>query len=70
MHITITPLRVLHRFLAFAGAALLIGQPALAQARRFSADDLPRIVRLSDPQLSPDGKSVAVVIGRDRTSVV
>jgi dipeptidyl aminopeptidase/acylaminoacyl peptidase len=64
MHITITPLRVLHRFLAFAGAALLIGQPALAQARRFSADDLPRIVRLSDPQLSPDGKSVAVVIGR------
>ena len=35
-----------------------------AQSRRFSPDDLPKIVRISDPQISPDGKEVAVVVGR------
>lgn len=35
-----------------------------AQARRFSPDDLPRIVRLGDPQLSPDGTAVLSVIAR------
>ncbi len=59
MHITIAPLRLP---LAMACAALLIGQPA--QARPFSADDLPKLVRIGDPQLSPDGKSVLSIIGR------
>ena len=48
--------------------ALLLGfapvGPAHAQTRRFSADDLPGIVRLADPQLAPDGKAVAVVLSR------
>jgi dipeptidyl aminopeptidase/acylaminoacyl peptidase len=43
--------------------AALFG-PAFAQSRRFSADDLPKIVRISDPQISPDGKTVAVVVSR------
>jgi dipeptidyl aminopeptidase/acylaminoacyl peptidase len=37
---------------------------ATAQTRRFTADDLPRIVRVSDPQISPDGKTIAFVVAR------
>lgn len=43
---------------------LLLAMPSIAQERRFSADDLPRIVRIGDPQLSPDGKSVLSVVAR------
>ena len=43
---------------------LLLLTPAAAQTRRFSADDLPKIVRISDPQISPDGKTIAVTISR------
>jgi dipeptidyl aminopeptidase/acylaminoacyl peptidase len=38
------------------------GQPA--DARRFSLDDLDRLVRLSDPHLSPDGQRVVLVVAR------
>ncbi len=38
--------------------------PAWAQARRFSADDLTRIVRITDPQISPDGQTIAIVVSR------
>ncbi len=54
------------RFAAIA-ALVLAGTtagPAVAQAKRFAADDLPGIVRLADPQLAPDGKAVAVVMSR------
>lgn len=37
---------------------------AFGQGKRFSADDLPKVVRVSDPQISPDGKTIAVVVGR------
>ncbi|WP_156255895.1 S9 family peptidase [Sandarakinorhabdus oryzae] len=51
--------------LSLGGAiALVLATPALAQARRFSPDDLPKIVRLGDPILSPDGKAVLSVIAR------
>jgi hypothetical protein len=43
---------------------LLLAMPSIAQERRFSADDLLRIVRIGDPQLSPDGKSVLSVVAR------
>jgi dipeptidyl aminopeptidase/acylaminoacyl peptidase len=33
-------------------------------ARRLGADDLPKIVRVSDPQIAPDGKTIAFVVGR------
>src|ERR1041385_3124874 len=36
----------------------------LAQQRRMQLDDLGRIVRVSDPQISPDGKSIVVVVLR------
>ena len=41
----------------FAGAPL-----ASIAAPPFRLDDLQRLVKLSDPQLSPDGKSVAIVV--------
>jgi dipeptidyl aminopeptidase/acylaminoacyl peptidase len=43
-------------------ATLVAGMPlASVAATPFRLDDLQKLVRLSDPQLSPDGKSVAVV---------
>lgn len=35
-----------------------------AQSRRISADDMPKVVRISDPRISPDGKTVAIVVSR------
>lgn len=41
----------------------LVGVPMLATAATpFQLDDLQKLVRLSDPRLSPDGRSVAVVM--------
>jgi dipeptidyl aminopeptidase/acylaminoacyl peptidase len=48
--------RVLAGSLCFA----LIAAPALAA--RFTADDVVRITRVSDPQIAPDGKSIAIVV--------
>jgi len=36
----------------------------LAAEQRFGADDLTRVVRVSDPQIAPDGKTIVVVVGR------
>jgi WD40 repeat protein len=33
-------------------------------AARFSADDLTKIVRIGDQQISPDGKTISIVVGR------
>jgi len=38
--------------------------PAWAQARRIELDDLSKIVSVSDPQISPDGKSIVLVVSR------
>jgi dipeptidyl aminopeptidase/acylaminoacyl peptidase len=38
----------------------LIAAPAFAA--RFTADDIVRITRVSDPQIAPDGKSIAIVV--------
>jgi dipeptidyl aminopeptidase/acylaminoacyl peptidase len=47
-------------------AVFLCAAPCCAwsQTKVFTADDLPKIVRVGDPQISPDGKTIAVVIGR------
>jgi hypothetical protein len=31
---------------------------------RFGLDDFSRVVRVADPQIAPDGRSIAVVISR------
>jgi dipeptidyl aminopeptidase/acylaminoacyl peptidase len=43
--------------------AVLVASAA-AQSRRMELGDLGRIVRLSDPQIAPDGKSIVVVMSR------
>lgn len=43
---------------------LLGSMPGVFAQKRFSADDLPKVVRVSDPQISPDGKTIAVTVGR------
>jgi dipeptidyl aminopeptidase/acylaminoacyl peptidase len=44
-------------------AALLVAT-AQTQSRRFELDDLSRVVRISSPQISPDGRAVAYVVAR------
>lgn len=43
---------------------LCVTAAAHSQSKRFSADDLPRIVRVGDPQISPDGKTISIIVGR------
>jgi len=38
--------------------------PAPAQARPFGPDDLAALVRLSEPEISPDGRAIAFVVAR------
>lgn len=38
--------------------------PAPAAPHKISADDLPKVLRLSDPRFSPDGKTIALIVGR------
>ncbi len=45
-------------------AALALGADEVPAKKRFSVDDLEKIVRLSAPRISPDGKSIAVVVTR------
>ncbi len=52
------------KLLPFSAALALLVQPAQADTRRFSPDDLPRIVRIGDPQPAPDGSAVLTVISR------
>jgi dipeptidyl aminopeptidase/acylaminoacyl peptidase len=44
--------------------ALLLAAAASLPAARFGIEHIGRIVRLNDPQISPDGKSIAVVVSR------
>src|SRR5258708_6758107 len=43
---------------------IVVAGPAAAQSRRMDLDDLGRVVRVSDPQIAPDGKTVVVVVSR------
>ena len=36
---------------------------APVSAKRYTANDVVRVVRVSDPQISPDGKSIVIVVG-------
>ncbi|MGB6449935.1 MAG: S9 family peptidase [Steroidobacteraceae bacterium] len=49
------------RLFAASACLALLSTPALAT--RYTADDLIRITQVSDPQISPDGKSIVVVVG-------
>src|SRR3954462_12036829 len=52
------------RFLLILALAGLVGlNPLRAQSRPMELEDMFRLKRVSDPQISPDGKQVAYVIG-------
>jgi len=53
------PMSVVLVMLMTAAAA-----PSMAAPARFSAEDLPKIVRISEPQIAPDNKTVAIVVSR------
>ncbi len=59
-------LAVLYVLFVTAVAAFVPGAAvdAAAQARRITLDDLGSIVKLSDPQISPDGRSIVVLVSR------
>jgi dipeptidyl aminopeptidase/acylaminoacyl peptidase len=44
--------------------AAFVPAAAADEARRFALDDLEQMVRVSQPQISPDGRSIAVVVSR------
>jgi dipeptidyl aminopeptidase/acylaminoacyl peptidase len=53
-------------FVSFAllAVALLAGRTALAQTRHIELNDFAKITSVSDPQISPDGKSIVFVVSR------
>jgi len=49
----------------YAAACLALATaPSPLQARTLTADDLPKIVRIGDPQISPGGRTIAIVVSR------
>jgi len=55
-----------YTFLGILTAVLALAAPgrAKAQARKIEVGDLQRIVRVSNPEISPDGKSIVIVVSR------
>jgi dipeptidyl aminopeptidase/acylaminoacyl peptidase len=43
---------------------LVAPDPARAQSRKIELGDLQKIVNVSSPQISPDGKSIVVIVSR------
>jgi NAD(P)-dependent dehydrogenase (short-subunit alcohol dehydrogenase family) len=53
------------RFIGALTCALaMLGTAAAAQSRPFAIEDYSKVVTPSDPQLSPDGSSIVVVVSR------
>src|SRR5215472_7461754 len=48
----------------FRSAALLLAIGGGLSAARFGIENIGKIVRLNDPQIAPDGKSIALVVSR------
>src|SRR5258707_15865716 len=45
-------------------AALFLALATALSAARFGIEHIGKIVRLTDPQIAPDGKSIAIVVSR------
>src|SRR5215813_6085987 len=48
----------------FRSAALLLAIGGGLSAARFGIENIGKLVRLNDPQITPDGKSIALVVSR------
>ena len=53
-----------HLATVLLSAALLLPAAAHGQSRTIQVDDLAKITTVSDPQISPDGKSIACILSR------
>ena len=55
-----------YTFLGVLAILLALAAPgrAMAQARKIELDDFRRIVSVSSPEISPDGKSVVIIVSR------
>jgi dipeptidyl aminopeptidase/acylaminoacyl peptidase len=55
-----------YTFLGILAALLVLAAPgwAKAQARKIELSDLQKIVRVSSPEISPDAKSIVIVVSR------
>ena len=42
--------------------AFVVALPAHQAVRRFTFDDFSQVKRVADPQFSPDGKSIAIIV--------
>ncbi|PYT97606.1 MAG: hypothetical protein DMG38_19315 [Acidobacteria bacterium] len=56
---SLSALVALFLFISGLGAQLVS-----AQSRRMELNDMAKIVSVSDPQISPDGKSIVIVVSR------
>jgi dipeptidyl aminopeptidase/acylaminoacyl peptidase len=65
MKLVLNSLRtVLASAASYAFLALLAHGSASAQARKIELSDLPKIVRVSNPAISADGKSIVIIVSR------
>ena len=53
-----------HRFLTVSLVTATLFLPGTVLAKRIDLDDLAKIVRVADPQIAPDGKSIVIVVSR------
>jgi len=51
------------RFAVLISVLLFVGIPAIAQTRTYTIEDLLKVRRVADPQVSPDGTRVAFTVG-------
>jgi dipeptidyl aminopeptidase/acylaminoacyl peptidase len=61
-----SPLFARYMFLGVLAVLLARAVPdqAMAQARKIELDDLQKIVGVSSPEISPDGKSIVIIVSR------
>src|SRR5580700_11411336 len=51
-------------FLTMLALPLAVTGPADAQARKIELSDFQKIVSVSNPEISPDGKSIVIIVSR------
>jgi dipeptidyl aminopeptidase/acylaminoacyl peptidase len=59
----LAPFAIMLSVAAFAFVFALAPAPVRAQQKTFQVSDMEKLVSVSDPQISPDDKSIAVVVG-------
>jgi dipeptidyl aminopeptidase/acylaminoacyl peptidase len=58
------PIRLWPSLVLFAGGVAATAAVGSAEPRRFGLEDLTHVVRLSEPQIAPDGRALVVLVSR------